>query len=213
MRPTSLKVFIADDHHLMVAAIRRVLSERDDIEIVGQATSGSEVLQRVVRSHPDVVLLDIGMPGVDGIECARRIRMHAPDVRILMLTAYGDPDSVDAAESAGADGYILKSVAAVDLAEAIHGSARGSFLVAGFPGSDADAVSLTERETAVLRAVCEGLTNRQIGRELWITEQTVKFHLKNVFRKLDASNRRDAVKRAYERGLVWSGERRTTVTS
>lgn len=197
----------------MVAAIRRVLSERDDLEIVGQAASGSEVLPLVLRSRPDVVLLDIGLPGVDGIECARQIRMHAPDVRILMLTAYGDPESVDAAEHAGADGYILKSVAAVDLPEAIHGSARGGFLVAGFPGSDADAVSLTERETAVLRAVCEGLTNRQIGRELWITEQTVKFHLKNVFRKLGASNRRDAVKRASERGLVWSGERRTTVTS
>lgn len=214
MRPGPLKVMIADDHQLMVAAIRRVLSDRDDIEIVGQAAGGEQVLPLVLRTRPDVVLLDIGLPEVDGIECARRIRERLPDVRILMLTAYGDAESVAAAEAAGADGYILKSVAAVDLGEAIHGSpGSDGFLRAGFPDVDGTRVELTEREKAVLQAVCDGLSNRQIGRELWITEQTVKFHLKNVFRKLGASDRAEAVKRAYEHGLVWAGESRTVVPS
>ncbi len=212
LRPRSLKVLIADDHRLMLSAIGRVLADRDDIELVGQATSGEQVLPLALRTRPDVVLLDIRMPGMDGIECARRVRAQLPGARILMLTAYGDPESVEAAQEAGADGYILKSVAAVDLAGAIHGSAGADgFLLVGFPDRD-EGVDLTDRETAVLRAVCEGLTNRQIGRELWISEQTVKFHLKKVFRKLDAANRKEAVERARERGLMWPGGR-TTVTS
>ena len=209
MRPTPLKIFVADDHRLMLAAIRRVLAERDDIRIVGEANAGDQVLPLVRRTRPDVVLLDVGMPGVDGIECARRIRRQFPEVRILMLTAYGDAGTIAEAEGAGADGYVLKSVAAVDLAEAIHDStASEGFRLVGFPERGAADVDLTEREHAVLQALCEGLSNKQIGRQLWITDQTVRFHLKNVFRKLGAPNRAEAVRRAHERGLVWQGESR-----
>jgi DNA-binding NarL/FixJ family response regulator len=209
MRPTPLKIFIADDHRLMLAAIRRVLAERDDIRIVGEANAGDQVLPLVRRTRPDVVLLDVGMPGVDGIECARRIRRQFPEVRILMLTAYGDAGTIAEAEGAGVDGYVLKSVAAVDLAEAIHDStASEGFRLVGFPERGAADVDLTEREQAVLQALCEGLSNKQIGRQLWITDQTVRFHLKNVFRKLGAPNRAEAVRRAHERGLVWQGESR-----
>jgi two-component system, NarL family, response regulator DesR len=209
MRLTPLKLLIADDHRLMLAAIRRVLAGRDDIEIVAEAAAGDEVVALAVKTRPDVVLLDIGMPGMDGIECARRLRRRLPDVRILMLTAYGDPATIAEAEEAGADGYVLKSVAAVDFAEAIRlasGSTR--FLLAGFPEVGTAAVDLTERELAVLQAACEGLSNRQIGRLLWITDQTVRFHLKNILRKLGAPTRAEAVRIAHERGLVWQGERR-----
>jgi two-component system response regulator DesR len=196
----------------MLAAIRRVLAERDDIEIVAEAGAGDEVVALVVRTHPDVVLLDIGMPGVDGIECARRIRRLAPDVRILMLTAYGDDASIAEAEAAGANGYVLKSVAAVDLPETIHQAARSEgFLLAGFPHLGKSDVELTDRERAVLQAASDGLSNRQIARLLWITDQTVRFHLKNVFRKLDAQSRAEALRVAHERGLVWQGERRAVV--
>jgi DNA-binding NarL/FixJ family response regulator len=203
-----LKVLIADDHGLMRAAVGRVLSERDDIEIVGRASGGAEVLPLVLETRPDAVLLDIGMPGVDGIECARQIRKSAPRVRILMLTAYGDPESIKAAERAGADGYILKSIPAVDLVELLN-SPPDEFVVAGFPDPEGD-FRLTARESAVLEALCEGLSNREIGRQLWITEPTVKFHLGNLFRKLGASNRTEVVKRARERGLVWTGDRRSS---
>jgi DNA-binding NarL/FixJ family response regulator len=209
----SLRVVIADDHRLMAAAVRRVLSERNNIEIVGEVARGDEAVSLVLATRPDVVLLDIGLPGIDGIECAQRIREQLPDLRILMLTAYGDPESVEAAERAGADGYILKSVAAVDLVEMLDWDRSDEFMLAGFPDVDSGDVQLTDRERAVLAAVAEGLSNRQIGRQLWITEQTVKFHLKNVFRKLGASNRVDVVKRARERGLLWSGERRAAVSS
>lgn len=193
----------------MLAAIRRVLADREDIEIVAETSVGDEVLPLALKTRPDVVLLDIGMPEMDGIECVRQIRKRLPDVRILMLTAYGDAATIAEAEEAGADGYVLKSVAAVDLAETIHdATASDRFLLAGFPEPGTTDAELTEREKAVLRAACEGLSNRQIGRLLWITDQTVRFHLKNVLRKLGAQNRAEAVRLAHERGLVWQGERR-----
>jgi DNA-binding NarL/FixJ family response regulator len=209
MRRAALKILIADDHRLMRAAIHRVLAERGDIEIVAEACAGNDVLPLVLRTRPDVVLLDIGMPGLDGIECARRIRKLAPGVRILMLTAYGDDASIAEAEEAGADGYVLKSVAAVDLAQAIHDAAGADgFLLAGFPEPGHKDFELTDREKAVLQAAADGLSNRQIGRLLWITDQTVRFHLKNVLRKLNAQSRAEALRVAHERGLVWRGERR-----
>jgi DNA-binding NarL/FixJ family response regulator len=206
-----LRVLIADDHRLMVEALQRVLAEREDIEVVGHARDGAELLSLLGRTRPDVVLLDIGMPEIDGIEAAARIRGRLPDVRILMLTAYGHPEAVQAAERAGADGYILKSAAADDLIDMLVADEAEGFLVAGFRALDEGVPELTAREREVLQAVSDGLTNREIGGKLWITEQTVKFHLKNLFRKLGASNRAEAVELAREQGLVWTGERRAGV--
>jgi two-component system response regulator DevR len=208
--PTNrLKIVIADDHDLMVAALRRVLSERDDIEIVGQATTGDAVLPLVLETRPDVVLLDIGLPGTDGIECARQIRSRLRNVRILMLTAYGDPESLQDAERAGADGFILKSIGAPDLVELLEAPAPEGFLVAGFPERDPASAELTPRERVVLRAVGDGLTNEDIGRELWISEETVKFHLKNLYRKLGAASRAELVTLARQGTVVWAGGRPT----
>ena len=195
----------------MVEALRRVLSERDDIEIVGEATTGDAVLPLVVESRPDVVLLDIGLPGTDGIECARQIRGRLRAVRILMLTAYGDPESLKDAERAGADGFILKSIGAPDLVALLEAPAAEGFLVAGFPEPDPASANLTQRERVVLRAIGDGLTNQDIGRELWISEETVKFHLKNLYRKLGAANRAELVTRARRGTVVWAGGRPTRI--
>ena len=200
-----MRIVIADDHDLMVAALRRVLADRDDVEIVGRAKTGDEVLPVVLETQPDIVLLDIGMPGTDGIECARRLRARLPELKIMMLTAYGDADSLQAAERAGADGFILKTVGASALVEAMSAQAPGEFLVAGFPEADPGGVKLTARERVVLQAVGDGLSNREIGGRLWITEETVKFHLKNLYRKLGASNRAELRQHARDRALVWSG--------
>ena len=208
MRRTPLRILIADDHRLMLAAIRRVLDGQADLEVVGEAKAGDEVVPLALATRPDVVLLDVGMPKLDGIECARQLRRLLPRLRIVMLTAYGDAASIAEAERAGADGYVLKSVAAVDLAEAIRTVGRSEgLLLAGFPDGDDQAAELTEREQAVLQAASEGLSNRQIGRQLWITDQTVRFHLKNVRGKLGASDRAETIKLARERGLVGRLER------
>jgi DNA-binding NarL/FixJ family response regulator len=208
-----LRILIAEDHSLMAAALRRVLSERGDVEIVGEAAAGDDVVPLVLETRPDVVLLDIGLPRVDGIQCAERIRELRLDVRILMLTAYGDSDSVTAAQRAGADGYILKSAGVAELVEHLRSGPPERFLLAGFPSVDPEGVELTAREREVLQAMCDGRGTREIGQEFWITEPTVKFHLKNLFRKLGASSRAEAIQRARQRGLVWSGERRPSASS
>jgi DNA-binding NarL/FixJ family response regulator len=164
-----------------------------------------------VDARPDVVLLDIGMPGTDGIECARLLRERFPALRIVMLTAYGDPESLQAAERAGADGFVLKTVSAADLVESLRAGPTGEFLVAGFPDLEPGAAKLTARERVVLQAVGDGLTNREIGRKLWITEETVKFHLKNLYRKLGASNRAELVGHAREQARRWPGRSATQI--
>jgi DNA-binding NarL/FixJ family response regulator len=211
MARNPLRVVIADDHELMVAALGRVLADRDDVEIVGRAKTGDEVLPLVLETRPDVALLDIGMPGTDGIECARRLREQLPELRIMMLTAYGDADSLQAAERAGADGFILKTVCASELVEAMKSQAPGEFRVTGFPEAGPGAAKLTARERVVLQAVGDGRSNREIAHDLWITEETVKFHLKNLYRKVGASSREELTRYARERALVWEGPRPTRI--
>jgi two-component system, NarL family, nitrate/nitrite response regulator NarL len=209
MARNTTKIVIADDHDLMVAALSRVLSDRDDVEIVGRAKRGDDVLPLVLETQPDVVLLDVGMPGTDGIECARRLRERLPELRIMMLTAYGDADTLQAAERAGADAFILKTVGASDFFEAMNARAPGMFQVAGFPEPGRGEAKLTARERVVMQAVGDGLKNREIARELWITEETVKFHLKNVYRKLGVSSRDELRRQARDGAPEWSSPRPT----
>ena len=129
----------------------------------------------------------------------------------MMLTAYGDADSLQAAERAGADGFILKTVCASELVEAMKSQAPGEFYVAGFPEADPGTAKLTPRERVVLQAVGDGVTNRELAARLWITEETVKFHLKNLHRKLGASSRAELQQHARERALVWEGPRPTRI--
>jgi DNA-binding NarL/FixJ family response regulator len=204
-----MKVLIADDHRLMVEGIRKALEPAEDIEVVGEALSGSQVLPLVRRTNPDVVLLDMRMPQTDGLTCLDQIKKHCPKAKVIILSVYGDQEHIQAAFKHGASGYIVKSVNPLDLPSAIRQAVEGSvFHALGFPDMDEDSVGkaagLTERELSILKAVARGLSNAAIGKELWVTEQTVKFHLTNIYRKLHLANRTEAARYAYQHGLVES---------
>lgn len=204
-----MKVLIADDHKLMVEGIRRALEPAEDIEIVGEASSGSQVLPLVRRMSPDVVLLDMRMPHMDGLACLDQIRKNCPKVKVIVLSVFSDPEHIQAAFSHGASGYIVKSVNPLDLPSAIRQAVDGTvFHALGLPeaneASAGKAAGLTERELSILKAVARGLSNQAIGKELWVTEQTVKFHLTNIYRKLQLANRTEAARYAYQHGLVES---------
>ena len=200
-----IKVLIADDHRLILQAVRRAICTVDDIEIVGEARVGSQVLPLVARTNPDVVLLDIRMPELDGLACIARARKEAAyaNVKFLVLSAFTDRQHVDDAFSCGASAYVTKRVDPHELAEAIRRVAEGEVFELGVtPIVEADPSGLTEREIEMLRAVARGLSNRAISQEFWITEQTVKFHLTNIYRKLSIANRTEAARYAYSHGLV-----------
>jgi DNA-binding NarL/FixJ family response regulator len=204
-----MKVLIADDHKLMVEGIRRALEPADDIEIVGEASSGSQVLPLVRRLSPDVLLLDMRMPHMDGLACLDLVRKNCPKVKVIVLSVFSDPEHIQAAFNHGASGYIVKSVNPLDLPSAIRQAVEGTvFHALGLPEADeasaGKAAGLTDRELAILRAVARGLSNQAIGKELWVTEQTVKFHLTNIYRKLSLANRTEAARYAYQHGLVES---------
>jgi DNA-binding NarL/FixJ family response regulator len=204
-----MKVLIADDHKLMVEGIRRALEPAEDIEIVGEASNGSQVLPLVRRLNPDVVLLDMRMPQMDGLSCLDLIQKNCPTVKVIALSVFSDPEHIQAAFNHGASGYIVKSVNPLDLPSAIRQAVEGTvFHALGLPEADeasaGKAAGLTERELAILKAVARGLSNQAIGKELWVTEQTVKFHLTNIYRKLQLANRTEAARYAYQHGLVES---------
>jgi DNA-binding NarL/FixJ family response regulator len=204
-----MKVLIADDHRLMLEGIRRALEGVEGFEIVGEAYTGSQVLPLVGRTHPDVVLLDIRMPQMDGLTCIELIRKRYPKVKVVVLSVFNDPEHIQAALKRGASGYIVKSVNPLDLPSALRQALEGTvYHPLGLPETDdeseAKAAGLTERELAILKAVARGLSNQAIGKELWVTEQTVKFHLTNIYRKLGVANRTEAARYAYQHGLVES---------
>jgi DNA-binding NarL/FixJ family response regulator len=190
----------------MVAGIRRALDASDGVEVVGTVSVGSQVLPAIRETDPDVVLLDVRMPELDGLTCLDRIRKHYPDVTVVMLSAAAEPEVVEEARRRGASAYAMKTIAPLDLPAIVQRALAGEeFAVHGVaehaePGHAAD--GLSERELAVLRALARGLSNKEIGRELWVTEQTVKFHLRNIYRKLELANRTEAARYAYRNGLV-----------
>ena len=205
----TLRVLVADDHRLMLAAVRRALTSAAGFEIVGEVSVGSHVVPAVRETSPDVVLLDLRMPELDGLACLERLRKHDPTIAVVILSSYSDEAQIEAARQGGALGYVVKTVEPVDLAEVIRSAVTGrSFAVWGAeePPSavpaPAGTAALSEREAVVLEAVARGLSNREIGRQLWISEQTVKFHLRNVYRKLGISSRTDAARYAYRTGLA-----------
>ena len=205
----TLRVLVADDHRLMLAAVRRALADAPDLEIVQEVSVGSHVLPAVREASPDVVLLDLRMPELDGLACLERLRKATPNVAVVILSSYSDPEQIEAARLGGARGYVVKTVEPVDLATVLRTALSGdSFQVWGAHGEqvgaheDHETASLSERESAVLDAVARGLSNREIGRQLWISEQTVKFHLRNVYRKLGISSRTEAARYAYRTGRV-----------
>ncbi len=204
-----IKVLIADDHPLIIAGIRRTIEHVEDMEVVGEARSGMELMQLVERRLPDVVLMDLKMPGVRGMEPIERIRARWPQVKTVVLSACDERATIDAALQAGASAYVLKNAHTVDVASVLRQAFSGAVLPApaGVPtppdAPPAPARSaLTERERSILSAVASGMTTAAISRELWISEHTIKFHLTNIYRKLGVANRAGAIRHALEHQLV-----------
>jgi DNA-binding NarL/FixJ family response regulator len=200
------KVLIADDHPLMLAGIRRLLERSEDIEVVGEAHSGPEVMRLLESRRPQVALVDLRMPGVAGVDCIEQIRSAWPEVKVVVLSASEDRASIDSALRAGASAYVVKTVQPTDIASVLRQVMTGTVFhtvsrPAGMP-DDGPAPSLTERESAILEAVAAGNRTAEISKELWISEHTVKFHLTNIYRKLEVSNRTAAVRCALEQGLI-----------
>jgi len=185
--------------------VRRALEGVDDIEIVAEARRGSQVLPLVHQAHPDLCLLDIRMPEMDGLTCIERIREAAPETRVVVLSAFADVARADEAFARGAVAYISKTVDPLELPDALrraHGGESFRLGVADVQERPENDAGLTDRELAILQAVARGLSNQAISRELWITEQTVKFHLTNIYRKLRVSSRTEAARYAFSRGIA-----------
>jgi DNA-binding NarL/FixJ family response regulator len=202
-----MRVLIADDHRLIAEGIRRALDETDDFEVVGEANTGSQVMPLVRRTTPDLVLLDLRMPGMDGLACLEQIREHHPEIKVVILSASTDPNLIQTALKRGASAFVIKSVNPVDLPSALRQAIEGTVFsaIGQDAAAEAEAIrefGLTERELTILRALSRGLSNQAIAKELWLAEQTVKFHLTNIYRKLGVGNRTEAVRLAYQHGLI-----------
>src|SRR5215210_6332778 len=191
----------------MVQGTKQALEAAGGFEIVGEASNGAQVMPLVRRLKPDLVLLDMRMPQMDGLQCLAKIRKEFPDMKVAMLSATQDPALIQTALKRGANAYIVKTVDPDDLAAALRQAIDGTvFTTVGVseePGEQAaKEAGLTERELVIVRAVARGLSNEAIAKELWVAEQTVKFHLTNIYRKLEVSNRTEAARYAFEQGLV-----------
>ncbi|MFD0203189.1 MULTISPECIES: response regulator [Saccharothrix] len=211
-----IRVLIADDQALVRGGFRMILESRDDLDVVGEAADGAEAVALTASLDPDVVLMDVRMPGVDGLEATRRIVTSGSPARVLVLTTYDVDDSVYAALRAGASGFLLKDVRPSELVEAVRVIARGDALLAPsvtrrlldrfvdtLPAPSPRALdALTGREIEVLRLVALALSNAEIAEHLVLTEATVKTHVSAVLRKLGLRDRVQAVVLAYEVGLV-----------
>lgn len=208
------RVMLVDDHAVVRQGLRTFLDLQDDITVVGEAKDGVEALQVVPELEPDVVLMDLVMPRMDGIETVRRMKALRPHIQIIVLTSFGDDQKVFAAIRAGATGFLLKDVSPQDLAAAIHAARRGeASLAPGIAtkllqeiaiGSNpaAEEHTLTEREYAVLALIAQGRSNKQISEELTISEKTVKTHVSNILTKLHLEDRTQAAIYALKEGLV-----------
>ena len=201
-----LKVLIVDDHPLMLRAIRASLARQEDFEIVAEADSGEKVLPLVGQTGPDAVLLDVRMPGMDGLAVLERLRAEYPSIAVVMLSGIDDPVLVRAALERGASAFVLKHVDPRDLGSAVRQSVTGSIFrpldLLKTNGSAFEDPGLTKRELSILEELPAGGSNQQIAKRLFLAEQTVKFHLTNIYRKLGVSTRTEALRYAYEHGLV-----------
>ncbi len=208
-----IAVLIADDHPVVRQGLRTFLELQDDLEVVGEASDGAEAVELAARLLPDVVLMDLVMPGLDGIDATRRIRDGSPATRVVVLTSFSDDDRIIPAIRAGAAGYLLKDAEPRELADGIRRVHRGEGLldprVAGRVMRElndderrAGGGVLTERELEVLRLIARGLPNKSIAAELVVSEKTVKTHVSNILAKLQLADRTQAALYAVRERLV-----------
>lgn len=213
---TAIRIHIADDHELVRYALRTLLENEPDIEVVGESADGEGAVAAVADGGIDVVLLDLRMPGMGGIEACRLIKESQPAVNVLVLTSFGDDDEVFGVLAAGAGGYILKDTRPELVVQAVRSLADGqavfdSKIAARVIAGKTDAETaptaallngLSDRELEVLRLMAKGMTNKEIARALWIGEATVKTHVSHVLHKLETADRTQAVLFAIQAGLV-----------
>jgi DNA-binding NarL/FixJ family response regulator len=203
-----IRVLVADDHPIVRGGIVALLGSAGDIEVVGEASTGLEAVELALKLEPDLVLMDLRMPGIDGDEATARILGERPGIRVVVLTTYESDTSILSAIEAGASGYLLKAAPQEEIIAGIRSVARGEVALA--PSIAAllvnrvkrPAVSLSARETEVLRLVAQGHSNPEIAKRLFLGEATVKTHLLHAFEKLEVSDRTRAVTKAMELGLL-----------
>lgn len=207
----SIRVAIVDDHAVTRTGLRYFIKGFDDLELVGEAGRGSDALELCLQTQPDVILIDMVMPEMDGAETIQELRQQCPEVQCIALTSFHEGTLVERALQAGAIGYLLKNVSADDLADAIRAAYAGrstlsreatEALIEATRQRGQTNFDLSEREREVLRLLCDGLSNPEIAAQLQITLATVKFHVRNILSKLGAANRAEAVSLAWKYDLV-----------
>ncbi len=204
-----IRVLLVDDHKLVRAGLQSLLDSTDDLTVVGAASDGAEALTLVAELDPDIVLMDLSMPGMDGIQATQHITGRHPDVQVLVLTSFSDGDRVQRALDAGAVGYLLKDADPQDLLRGVRAVSRGESPLHPKAARElllarhrpADRPALTARESDVLRLVRTGLANKQIARRLGISERTVKAHLTSAFQRIGVTDRTQAALWAERHGL------------
>jgi len=216
VKKDKVRLLLADDHSLFRAGLKDLLDGTSHFAIIGEAATGPEALEMVEKKLPDIVLMDIRLPGMDGIACTRQIKKTHPEVTVLVLSMYDDESHVLEAFNAGANGYLSKLLSAQDLVRAIETVHQEGYLIPGnimtrlmgglrkldlSAMEDANGV-VTKSELRVLSSLVQGRSNKQIADEIYVSEKTVKNHLNHLFKKLGVKNRTEAVVKAIERGLV-----------
>jgi two-component system, NarL family, response regulator LiaR len=206
-----ISVLIADDHPFVRHGLRTYLETLDDLEVVGEASDGAEAVELAGQLLPEVVLMDLVMPELDGVEATRAIRAASPATKVIVLTSFDDDEKVFPAIKAGAAGYLLKDVRPAELAEAVRKASRGEALLAPsvaarlmqeVSGERPPDAGLTERELEVLRLIARGMSNKLIAHELTVSEKTVKTHVSNILAKLHLADRTQAALYAVREGLA-----------
>jgi two-component system, NarL family, nitrate/nitrite response regulator NarL len=214
LRP--IRLLLADDHALVLQALRFALESETDIEIVGEARSGSEVLPRVGETEPDLILLDVRMPGLDGLQLLDRLGEQYPDTKVVILSGADEPELAAETLRRGAKAFLGKAIDPAEVAPVLRQVFEGEVVsesVGATSGGESvrafEEFGLTGREREILERVATGRSNKQIAGEFWLSEQTIKYHLTNVYRKLGVSSRTEAARFAYDHGLAgnpWPGD-------
>jgi two-component system, NarL family, response regulator LiaR len=208
---TAIRILLVDDHAVVRSGLTKFLMVNKDLELVAEASDGMEAVQQAALHQPDVILMDLMMPGMDGITATREIHQKFPNIKVIALTSFSEQNMVQGALQAGAIGYLQKNVTAAELGNAIRSACSGRMTLSQeavqvlansnsqtfVPGNE-----LTERERDVLKGMVEGLNNNEIAEKLFISLGTVKFHISNIFQKLGVDSRVEAVKMAIEQKLA-----------